>query len=230
MSKTLSILLLSFLLINFSAQSQTRGVGYDIGAVAVISPVPGTILTQGNSYPVTVRIKNYGTGFPPLSVSVMFKVGTDSVIETSSLAIGFGDSMDVTFTNNLVFTNATSGSGAAWTGMAGEFNPTNDTVYCSYIVTGMATSSMTTTSLSMTQVVIHSVNDNEITLVVSDTKNENAVLTLYNITGKIIRQQSVSLLSGNTLFNIYSGELASGIYIATIKSQRLVSSAKVMVL
>ena len=213
--KTLSILIIAFSLFNFNSIAQSRGGSIDVGAIRIIEPAPGSLLVQGQSYPVTVRIQNFEFDFTNLPITVWFKIGDDSVSATSTYSINYQDSTTVAFATNLNFTHANSLVASAYTVMNGDNGNSNDTVHATYETIMNNINSVTPYNSLVVQQMLS--GSNEIILQVISAKTETAMLTLYDITGKILKQFPAALNSGSSVLHLCADNLSAGIYFVKVR-------------
>jgi hypothetical protein len=102
----------------------------DAGVIAFINPTPATVVTEGDTVPVSVVIKNYGHD-PITSVLVTYRANNGAPV--SATYTGYLSSQQ---TDNFQLPGLTSPVGniqvCAWTTLANDINYFNDTTCVSY--------------------------------------------------------------------------------------------------
>jgi len=122
-----TILILCLTILSFANTAFSQDAGVD----AVISPAPGSVLSQSSSYSVVVVIKNFGTTTLS-SIPVQFQVGTNVITDTYSGSLAPGDTVQFTFSSQLTISSTSSTFGAATTTLSGDANMFNDATQVSY--------------------------------------------------------------------------------------------------
>jgi hypothetical protein len=119
------LLLVAFLLsLAFTPQAvRAQQAAVDLELVLVVSPSSGSFLVQGQSYPVTFRIRNNSTSNYNNLATYTFLVGSNPVVtQETTLSIAAGETKDVTLNGQFAWNDTSTKFGTAFV----EGNFSND--------------------------------------------------------------------------------------------------------
>ena len=194
----------------FSAFSQ------DAGITEVIEPVDGTTLTVGNSYTVTVVIRNYGTTTLG-NVPVQFSVGTNTQLnEERAGFISPGDTAHFTFTDQLQITSDLITLGYSATALFGDLDNSNDRLDLNYPYGAASIASNPSEAIDINVFP----NPSGDWLSVFPNKRQEYNIAIMTIEGKTIRLYNGLLFSGVDHISIDISNLYSGNYILSFESEQ----------
>jgi len=210
LKNNIAIFTFTWIIINsFSLYAQD-----DAGVLEVITPLDGTTLTVGNSYTVTVVIRNYGTTTLG-NVPVQFSVGTNAQLNEERVGfISPGDTAHFTFSTQLQVTSDLITLGYSATALFGDVDNTNDRVDLNY---PYGAASITSNSTAEIDIKIFPNPSGDI-LSVFPNKRQEFKITLMTIEGKVLRKYNDVVFSGSEPFPLDISWLSQGNYLLSLES------------
>ena len=212
LKKNIAIFTFTWVIINsFSLYAQD-----DAGVLEVITPLDGTTLTVGNSYTVTVVIRNYGTTTLG-NVPVQFSVGLNTQLnEERAGFISPGDTAHFTFSNQLQVTNPGVTVGYSATALFGDVDNTNDRVDLNYPYGAASIASNSSGEIGIT--VFPNPSGDYISI--SPNKRQKYSIVLMTIDGKMLRKYNDVAFSGSEAIPLDISWLSNGNYILSFQSDQ----------
>jgi type IX secretion system substrate protein len=183
----------------------------DIGISNVFTPADSSILENNGSYPISVRIKNYGTTVVDTITMFFTVLGNTQVDDTLYTTLNVGDSVDHTFSSPFIVTSIASGSGACGTNNSNDMTVNNNGILLNY---NMVPSGIKENEAAQ-KVILTGLypNPSSQTLNFILIGKEDVTVNIYAIDGKLIYNKFYALSGGKNQFWIPVGNFPKGNYI-----------------